>query len=423
MPSPEAQVQTTPQPYTRPEIFNKVHSETGAFCIPGQTCKVPGSDGTKAKDVYKWDGSTFLPSFELEKTKKTSSDAANAPYQFNENNFNDARKAAIESGKPLVVVLGQKGNKTCDDFDSNTLPGIKDKFGDKALFVHVDAQSEQGKALKNDLKLKGELPCTTVLAVTKDGDGSRLTEVGPRFFGQQEVFLAKHLSSALPAAAQEMQKKNGEKATEETKKTECKEGGNDTANDTNAHGHKMSPERLAQLKAAKQMTDELVKLERQDPQKAKTKPSTTTEVKPNQNPPEQNKPVEKPDANDRPNKTPEKLEFSEGEIQQAIQAAKDSGRQLVIRVGAPWCPHCRNMDSSWNAKSTHELLNQKAIYVDVNADRAPNLVRNLGVGPIPATLVAHPDAASAGGIKVDQRTVGEISHQQLLNFLRNNLQQ
>jgi len=180
----------------------------------------------------------------------------------------------------------------------------------------------------------------------------------------------------------------------------------------------MSAERLSELRGAKLLDSWLAAPE--SPQKFDKKVQPTDRhPEPKADQPKKPEKPDKPDKPEKPDVGP--VEFSEGDYDKAVAKAKETGRPLVMKFSATWCGPCNAMKPSWEAKDVKNLMNDKAIFLHVDADRGQNLMQKFGVSSIPTTMIAKPDGAG-GDLKVQQRTSGGMSHDQLYKFLKNGLE-
>jgi len=117
-------------------------------------------------------------------------------------------------------------------------------------------------------------------------------------------------------------------------------------------------------------------------------------------------PAVTPQTTDRPNK------FNESNYPQAVEEAKRQNKPLVMVFGSPGCSHCVNMDrQAWPDQRVQQLLNDKAIFVHVNVNNAPELAQQYRISSYPTTIISRP------GEQPMYRHSGEMSAGGLSNTL------
>lgn len=91
--------------------------------------------------------------------------------------------------------------------------------------------------------------------------------------------------------------------------------------------------------------------------------------------------------------------YTHRDFDKALEAAKQTGRPLVIKGGASWCPPCQAMGkNAFPDPRVQDQLKKNAIFVDVEADhrgdtpeqqaQAKRLLDQLGVSSYPTTMTA-----------------------------------
>jgi thioredoxin-like negative regulator of GroEL len=75
---------------------------------------------------------------------------------------------------------------------------------------------------------------------------------------------------------------------------------------------------------------------------------------------------------------------------QAHQMNQETGRPLVVLVGADWCPACNTMKTTAMPHVRRRGLLGRVAFAEVNADREGRLARQLtGGGGIPQLIMYH----------------------------------
>ena len=71
----------------------------------------------------------------------------------------------------------------------------------------------------------------------------------------------------------------------------------------------------------------------------------------------------------------------------------ETGRPLVVLVGADWCPACQTMKNSIIPQAQRQGVLDKVEFVQINSDEQPELSRKLmSGGAIPQLIVYHKTA-------------------------------
>jgi len=99
-------------------------------------------------------------------------------------------------------------------------------------------------------------------------------------------------------------------------------------------------------------------------------------------------------------------------IQGAVDKAKQAGLPLLIQVSAEWCPHCVRMKRETFADpQLSNIINQRFVAVEVDADRQRDFIKQMGIQSLPTTLVVAPD------LRILDRLQGFQSADQLMKVL------
>jgi YD repeat-containing protein len=81
--------------------------------------------------------------------------------------------------------------------------------------------------------------------------------------------------------------------------------------------------------------------------------------------------------------------FTDKEYGQALQTAAAEGKPIILKVGTEWCGPCNKMkEHTLTDASVQKNLKDKAVFMDVDADRAAGLAEGLGVNSYPTTVLA-----------------------------------
>lgn len=128
-----------------------------------------------------------------------------------------------------------------------------------------------------------------------------------------------------------------------------------------------------------------------------------------------------PSARDRSQFRPVSYQTMSGgwqdNFQQAVRVSQQTGRPLLVKVGADWCGYCRRMDQETFAN--HSLMNRLSndfITVQLNADQNRELMQRMRIRTLPTVLVMTPD------LTIAQRTEGFLTAEQLGRTLHPYLQ-
>jgi thioredoxin-like negative regulator of GroEL len=78
---------------------------------------------------------------------------------------------------------------------------------------------------------------------------------------------------------------------------------------------------------------------------------------------------------------------------EAYRQASETGRPLVILIGAEWCPACVTMKNSVIPQAQRQGVLKRVCYAEVNTDHEGALSQQLmRPGPIPQLIVFHKTA-------------------------------
>lgn len=104
----------------------------------------------------------------------------------------------------------------------------------------------------------------------------------------------------------------------------------------------------------------------------------------------------------------------------AYKTSADSGKPLVILIGADWCPHCVEMKRSSIPQALKQASLDDAAFAIVNSDDEPQLARQLMSGSsIPQLVMFY---KTADGWKRAQLTGGQTPSQ-IATFVRDGVKQ
>ena len=93
--------------------------------------------------------------------------------------------------------------------------------------------------------------------------------------------------------------------------------------------------------------------------------------------------------------------FSIAEFEAAKKAAESSGKLLVVDFKADWCGPCKMMDkTTWKDPSLIELIEEKAVPIQVDVDKRPDLASKYGIEMLPTIMLIDAEG------KVVNQTIG-----------------
>jgi thiol-disulfide isomerase/thioredoxin len=134
-------------------------------------------------------------------------------------------------------------------------------------------------------------------------------------------------------------------------------------------------------------------------------------------------------------KPPAEVAFDHTRYQDALKAAHESGRPLVMKVGASWCGPCQAMKrGAFADPAVQKMLADRGVFLDVENDRhgdtaqqqamAQQISQQLGVRSYPTTMIANVIERDGSYVPqvIDQRA-GMMGAQQLQAFLAQALEQ
>ncbi|MBX9691133.1 MAG: thioredoxin family protein [Cyanobacteria bacterium] len=146
-------------------------------------------------------------------------------------------------------------------------------------------------------------------------------------------------------------------------------------------GNNFSPQQISEIL---RMRDRALELNRTQPQTPPT--DTRPDTRPTDNRPQRPDRPNRPNRPNRPDDRVQRTSFETNEVDQAIEAARQSGRPLVVKVGFPGCPGCDRMTSgSW--PSVQQDLQQNAIFLNVNVRADRNAGNRFPADSYPTVLV------------------------------------
>ncbi|RMF37194.1 MAG: thioredoxin family protein [Planctomycetota bacterium] len=78
--------------------------------------------------------------------------------------------------------------------------------------------------------------------------------------------------------------------------------------------------------------------------------------------------------------------------QHAVDVAHQSGRMILVSVGADWCHFCKKMErESWTDRSVAAIVARSYVPLRLQDEQHAELIRALGVHAFPTTLVFTAD--------------------------------
>ncbi|SRR6056297_151241 len=83
--------------------------------------------------------------------------------------------------------------------------------------------------------------------------------------------------------------------------------------------------------------------------------------------------------------------------EQATQWASQSGRLILVSVGAEWCHYCKRMDQDvWRHPTVAQVVATEYVALKLNPDQHQELIDALRVTSYPTTLIFTPDRQLVG---------------------------
>jgi len=126
---------------------------------------------------------------------------------------------------------------------------------------------------------------------------------------------------------------------------------------------------------------------------------------------------ERPEQQNHTSRPEVRREYAESEVKEAVQRAAREGKEVVLKVSAPWCGGCRSMEGSWKDQQVRDLMDKSGIKVNLDADSS-QLARTLGVKLLPTVFVVSPNKnGTIGPDDVVNTSVGPLSAEALKKFL------
>ena len=105
------------------------------------------------------------------------------------------------------------------------------------------------------------------------------------------------------------------------------------------------------------------------------------------------------------------------DFRRAADVARRSGRPMLVSVTAQWCGYCTKMkQETFRDNSIVRDIDSTFVAISLDADQNQQLVQEMGVQSLPATLVISPD------MRIVDREQGFRSARQLSDVLRRHLQ-
>lgn len=76
--------------------------------------------------------------------------------------------------------------------------------------------------------------------------------------------------------------------------------------------------------------------------------------------------------------------------ERAVEANRTDGRLLVVKLGADWCPPCREMDrTTFRDRRVESWVREHGVAISVDVDAHRAVASDLGVRGIPTTILFH----------------------------------
>lgn len=376
-------------------------------------------------------------------------------FRFTEQNFADAAVESAKTGKPIVALFGRPGTPASDNAQQKIAPHLQKQFGDRAEFVSINMDTPQGQKLAQAFNGSNESPYMAVLSLGRTADGKVKPVSAPSMgFRAGDVnACTNELNNLLPAADRSMQLAGflrAEKPPTATDKPPTGPTGPNgpgptgpgdirPASDTTQQPSDIKPasdlqqdkpmqpaspyKTEAERKLAEAVAEDMKRVDALAAARKKNPGVTPADIPSTPNdttvPPKDRvtPPQDKPKV-----PTDGKYKFTEGDFDQAVQAAIAQGKPIVLKVGASWCGPCNQMErNAW--PKVQDVLKDNAIYVNVDADKAPDIRQRFGVTSYPTIMVLKPTQGDNGSVSFQH--VGEqgsvMGAQQLRDYLQRNL--
>lgn len=98
-----------------------------------------------------------------------------------------------------------------------------------------------------------------------------------------------------------------------------------------------------------------------------------------------------------------------------FQTARQSGKPILVFVGAEWCHYCEKMkDDTWSDPRIQEVVARNYVALQLDGDRDKRIVKKLDLKGFPATLLYN-----SGGYFVAKKD-GFMLPAQALSWLESN---
>ncbi|MEZ6122746.1 MAG: thioredoxin family protein [Planctomycetaceae bacterium] len=102
----------------------------------------------------------------------------------------------------------------------------------------------------------------------------------------------------------------------------------------------------------------------------------------------------------------------ETDVRSAVDAARRSGRPMLVQVSASWCSHCQQMKrETYTASPVIREISRNFVAVAVDADVQKDFVQQMKITSLPTLMIVTPD------LKIVERLEGFQSAAQLETLL------
>ena len=363
---------------------------------------VEGSDGADGADAQPGDRSApSSPDVEDSGDSQADDSTGEATSEKStEERYQDALKEAAERGVPVVVVFGSKQAMDTQKLTEQTLQ--QNYKNDNAVFMFADTDNldpnsdlgkvarrseEEGKGLGPDGKPSGpDMVFTGIYTVEQKADGSLgLGRSTATFWGGRES-ITSEMQEQMQYAQKATLKLSPDNKPDDT--TDNSPQVPDTEDDGRDDTDNEIDERPDNRPDDGNDSDRDDRPDDRDDEEDDGNPEDDTRERED----EQRRLEE--EARKREEAEKERLEeiarkkFDGSEHDAALEIAAKTGREVVMKFGAPWCGPCYQMDrNTFSNSNVQNFMQENNVFVNVNGDNHQDLVNRYGVSSYPTTLI------------------------------------